>query len=515
MYHDPYSVMDWGGWRQRPSALTYETLRQMAGTPVISAIIQTRQDQVAAFCRPQQGRYDKGYRIILRDRRDKKKGMKKGEQKEAEAIERFLETTGLLLPDDKPSDRDSFRAFCKKASRDTLTYDQWCWEKIRDRKGRPSRFQALPSETIRPAVVDAEYMDPQERRSRVGYVQVYENTVISEFTQDQIAWCIKNPRSDLRTNGFGYSPVEQIMRLVSAWLFGFEYNTKFFTQGSAVKGLLNIKGAIPDRQMRAFRRMWYSMVTGVNNAWKTPILNADEVQWHSMHANNREMEYAAWMDWLTKLICAIYGIDPVEINFIFGASNTSSMFSHRPNAMEVTESKDKGLRPLLEHLEDHINQHMIWEINPDFEFSFTGYDAKAEEQDRKARAEEVKSFKTVNEVRAEMDEEPLPDELGDVILDPAWIQWAAQKDQGAEGVPGEEGAGGGDFELDDFAGLLPEGGEGKGEDKGGGEGKGDDAQLASQSGGEGMERSLHNWPLIKSVDRRLEQIDIWLPQGRG
>ena len=30
LFHDPYSVYDWGGWRERPSALTYDTLRQMA-----------------------------------------------------------------------------------------------------------------------------------------------------------------------------------------------------------------------------------------------------------------------------------------------------------------------------------------------------------------------------------------------------------------------------------------------------------------------------------------------------
>lgn len=437
MFHDPYSVMDWGGWRQRPSALTYETLRQMSvSNTVIASILNLRTHQVSAFCRPQQGKYDKGYRIIQRNRRDKRKAMSPGEQTEAEAIERFLEETGILLPGEKPCDRDSFRSFNKKAVRDVLTYDQWTFEKQRDRLGRPSRFIALPSETIRPAVSDIEHMDPTEMRSRVSHVQVYENTVIAEFANDDIAWCIMNPRSDLRTNTFGFSPIEQIVRLVTAWLFGFEYNTKFFTQGSAIKGLLNIKGAIPDRQMRAFRRMWYTMIAGVSNSWKTPILNAEDIQWHSMHSTNREMEYGQWMDWLTKLICAVYGVDPVEINFIFGNSGqTSSLSQTRPNESEVTESKDKGLLPLLTHIEDHINSHMIWELNPEFEFSFTGYDAKAEATERASRIEEVKGLKTLDEVRAEMDEEPMPDGLGEVILDPVYLQWAMSKQQEAMGMP--------------------------------------------------------------------------------
>lgn len=447
LFHDPYSVVDWGGWRQRPSILTYDTLRQMTvSNTVIAAIIQTRVNQVAQFAVPQQGPYDKGYRIILRDRRDKNKAMSKAEQAKATEIERMLETTGYMLPDEKAYDRDSFRVFLKKVVRDCLTYDQICFEKLRDRKGRISRFIALPAETIRPAVADLEHMDPKDRRERVAYVQVYEESVIAEFGPDDLAWAIMNPRSDLRVNGFGYSPIEQIVRLVTAWLYGFEYNTKFFSQGSAIKGVINVKGAIPDKQLRAFRRMWYSMVTGVQNSWKTPILNAEDLQWVSLHSNNREMEYAEWMNFLTKLICAVFGIDPLEIGFIFGTSGGgNSLFEHRPNEQEVMESKDKGLRPLIEHLEDTINQHIVWELEPDFEFAFTGLDAKAEGKERDARLQEVKAVKTINEIRAEMDEKPLPDDLGDIILDPTFVQYVQGKQMAEEGGDEDDPFGGFNF----------------------------------------------------------------------
>lgn len=510
MFHDPYSVMDWGGWRQRPSALTYETLRQMSvSNTVIAAIIQLRTNQLAAFCRPQQGRYDKGYRVQMRDRRDRNKGMSKAEQKEAEAIERMLETTGLLLPNEKPSDRDSFRTFVKKMTRDALTYDQACFERIRDRRGAVSRFIALPSESIRPAVSDVEHMDEDELRNRVSHVQVYENTVIAEFAPDDIAWCVMNPRSDLRANSFGFSPIEQIVRLVTAWLFGFEYNTKFFTQGSAVKGLLNIKGSVPDRQMRAFRRMWYSMVTGVNNSWKTPILNSDDIQWISMHSTNREMEYAQWMDWLTKLICALYGVDPIEINFIFGTSGGSKMFDRRPNQAEVTESKDKGLKPLAEFFEEQINQYLIWEMNADFEFSFTGLDAKAEAKEREGILAEVKAIRTINEARALRDEEPLPGDLGDVILDPTFLQWMQMK----QGVGPDGAPEGGDIDFggepeNDAATTEASSGLGEAETS-------EDKQQASQSGGESTAKSDDYDVLVKSdyneyVDKRLKNIELWL-----
>lgn len=444
LFHDPYSVMDWGGWRERPSVLRYETLRQMAQkNTVIAACIQVRVNQVAQFSRPQQGRYDKGYKIVLRDRRDKKRSMSSAEALQAAQIERMLETTGFLLPDEKPCDRDSFKDFIKKAVRDIIIYDQWCFEKIRDRAGRISRFIALPSETIRPAMADVEHMDPAELRNRVSHVQVYEDTVIAEFSPDDITWAIMNPRSDIRANGFGFSPLEQLTNIITAWLYGLEYNTRFFTQGSAVKGILNVKGAIPDRQLKAFRRMWYSMVTGVSNSWRTPILNSDDIQWISMHSTNREMEFAAWMDWLTKLTTAVLGMDPMEINFIFGNTGVSSGLNQsRPNESEVMESKDKGLRPLMEHISDTLNQHIIWEINPDFEFQFVGLDAKAEDIERQAHVTEVTNFKTVNQILRERDEDEMGPE-GDVILNPVWLQWAQAQQMGGEEGDGAGPLGGG------------------------------------------------------------------------
>lgn len=524
LFHDPYSVIDWGGWRERPSSLTYETLRQMTTrNTVIAALITLRCNQVAQFARPQQGKYDRGYRIIKRDRRDRWKSMSPSEQKMANAIERMIETTGVLQPDEKPADRDSFALFVKKSVRDILTYDQWCFEKIRDRRGQVSRFIALPSETIRPAVADSEHLDPQEQHSRVAYVQVYEDSVIAEFSPEDLAWCIMNPRSDLRVNGFGFSPVEQLMHLVTAWLFGFEYNQRFFSQGSAIKGILNIKGAIPDKQLRAFRRMWYSQVTGVTNAWRTPILNSEDIQWQSLHSTNREMEFSAWMDWLTKLTCAIYGADPVEINFQFGNTGQSSSLKEGGQEAKLAESKDKGLRPLMDHISDNLNRHLVWDINDEFEFAFVGLDAEDEEKERDARIKEVAAYRMIDEVRADDDLPPLPDGLGQMVKDATWLQFAQAKQQekqmaeqqaaqaAAGGMPGQPGQPG----QAPGAGAPP-GLEGGGDDDGEPEPPPDEEELqAGNVDDEDMppeaqlERAMSNVSkvdrLLKSVSRRSER----------
>lgn len=454
LHHDPYSVSDWGGWRQRPNGISFATMREMsAQCAPITAVLQTRTNQIGAFCRPQRGRYDAGYRVVARDREAAKRAMTPAEAKEAQSIERMIETTGVLLPGEKPIYRDGFKAYVKKSTRDILRYDSWATEIQRDKFGRPSRFAAVDGATIRPSVIDFERLDLSQQRELVSYVQVWEEQVIAEFTRDQLAVHVMNPRTDLRAAGYGYGPVEQVVRLVTAWLFGFDYNQNFFKQGSAIKGLINIKGTIPDRQMRAFRRMWYSMVGGVQNAWKTPILNADDVQWMSMHTANREMEFSAWMDWLTKLITAIFGVDPVEINFQFGNTGQSSTLSEGNNEEKVTESKDKGLRPLVEHIQDGITQ-IVQDINPDFEFSFAGLDVDAERREKEAKISETKAFVTVDETRAFFDMPPLPGSRGQVILDTNWKAWVDSQEGGGDAAGGMPDAPGAPGAPDGSEGLM-------------------------------------------------------------
>ena len=105
-----------------------------------------------------------------------------------------------------------------------------------------------------------------------------------------------------------------------------------------------------------------------------------------------------------------------------------------------------------------------------------GFDAKAEDKEREARMLEVTKVKTVDEIRAEMDQDPLPDGLGEIILDPTFLQWVQGKqgmEQEGEGGFGEDGEGeagegGGDGFPDWF------GGSDKDKDKDGDKDKGKD-----------------------------------------
>jgi len=467
LFWDPFAIVEQLGYKDRPSFLTYGTLKSMVyRCPVVHAIINTRVKQVAAFAQPQHDRYQLGYRIKLRE---SDKEPSKAEKDWIAQSETLIQRTGVT---DNPRGRADFETFLNKLVWDSLVYDQMCFEVVPDQRGVPCEWYPVDAATIRLADSASTYIDEDEN-AITRYVQIYDGMVIAEYNQEELCFGVRNPRTDIRLFGYGVSELEMLITTVTSILWGLEYNQRFFSQGSAVKGILNFKGAIPENQLQAFRRHWYMMASGVENSFRTPITNAEELQWINMQQSNRDMEFSAYFDFLIKIAAAIFVMDPTEINFKYGNTGQRGGLQEASNKEKITESKERGLRPLLRFLERCINQHIIWPINENFEFDFVGLDALTRDEIATLNQKRVKTFLTVDELRAEDDLPPLPDGKGEIILDPTWLQWAQLKEGGGMGMPGEggdmgegePGEGEGDEEMD-FETLLAqmdedEGKEGK------------------------------------------------------
>jgi hypothetical protein len=430
LLYDPFTALDQMGFRERPTAITFRTLNEMARrcTPIM-AIVQTRLNQMAAFADPQPDEHGVGFKVVLKDRRAE---MSAKLQKRADEISRWIVSCGH--PELKIK-RDRFGAFIRKSVYDSMVYDQFCAEIIQSKDGEyPAYWRALDASTIRisDTLDEVDYIDDS-----IQYVQVYDNTIIAEFTEEDLIFGVRNPRSDIRYSGYGQSELETLITIVTAMLWGVDYNAKFFTQGSVAKGLLNFKGAVPEKELIAFRRNWYSMITGVQNAFRTPVLNAEDVQWINMQQSNRDMEFSGWIDWLLKVSCAVYQIAPEEIGFQFGNTGQSSSMSEGSQESKLKYSRDKGLVPLAKFFVEQMNDKVVRHLDDRFKLEFAGINARDAEALIELQAKEVSSVKTVNEARKERGLQPLPKDQGDVILNPTWIQWAQAREQAAQ-----QGAGG-------------------------------------------------------------------------
>lgn len=479
---DPWSYANTAyGYKEKYSILDYSKCRQITyADPIVAAVIQTRLNQVAGFAQPQVDKYKMGFKVVMRDKEAKPSPKDKQRMKE---IETFIISCGVPENfDDTPElrRRDNFESFLRKITRDSLTFDQINFEVTPRKDGKPYCFTAVDAATIKvipdlkenverfggdqtladPTVMPYPGSSKEFKLFKPGhprYAQVIQGVVRNVFDEWEMAHGVRNPRTDISSFGYGFSEIEMLVTTITSHMNAETYNRKFFSQGSSIKGILTFEGAVPPDQLEAFRRQWYAQVTGVNNAWKTPIMSLgkdSKLNWTSLHSNNREMEFGKWLEYCIKTICGVFQIDPIEIGFDItkqgsGQSGGSAGLGQGNQAERIAFSQDRGLRPLLVHIQTLINDYIVWRLDPNYSLEFVGLNVDSEKDELDRTVAQVKAFKTIDEVRAEHDLPPLKVEipkpgesmkLGNVILDSSWIQLVtgaqqAQQPMGPDGQP--------------------------------------------------------------------------------
>lgn len=430
-FSNPLNLIDATGYKDKPYSLSYDILRKMATkNSVIGAIILTRVNQVSNFCKP--SRFSKDHLGFEIKTRDPVLVPSKEQQKVILALELFLQNCGF----DEDLKRDSFETFIKKIVRDSLIFDQLCFEVVPDHKGRPAEFLAVDASTIRAASEKNKselYNEYTNDPNAVSWVQVIDEEIVATFNSKELAFGVRNPRTDINLQPYGFSELEQIISQVTSHLFAEDYNARFFSQGGTTKGIINIKEDpnLTNREtIESFKRQWQAQVTGLTGAWKTPVLQVPGgLEYLNVSQSNREMEFEKWMNYLINICCAVYQIDPAEVNFPNngGVGGKSSSLIDNGTSDKIKNSKDKGLRPLLVFIQDLINKYIISQFTDDFVFVFSGLDEKSDKEISELDSAAVKTYKTVNEIRAEHNKEPINN--GDIILDGVFVQNLLQQQQ--------------------------------------------------------------------------------------
>lgn len=450
LFEHPLDIQYSMGYKDRKYSLTYDVLKQMVqNLSILSAIINTRTNQISSFSAPFRLTKDLGFVI-----KHKKPGKltTKGEREMIEDLEQFIYRCGAPT-ENSHSDvpRDDFETFLRKIVRDTLTYDQVCFEIVPARNGTPFEFRAVDASTIRLAASTQLYgpnnswhnrppmhgphlnahsrPDPYATMQMYGsnsekpaYVQVIDGQIEHVFTRDEMAFGVRNPRTDIYIQGYGYGELEQLITIITAHLYAEEYNRRFFMQGSAPKGILAFKGdEMTADQLEGFRRQWRANTQGVENAWKTPVIQSEGgVDWINLNPTNREMEYGQWMEYLIKVTCGVFLIDPAELNFDLSGGVQQTPLFESSSEWKLKASRDRGLKPLLRFIAKMINDHVISKIDDNYVFDFIGLDELSEQEKHDLRMEQVQSYMTLNEIRRAEDLEDV--DGGDMVMNPTYIQ---------------------------------------------------------------------------------------------
>ena len=470
---DPFSLVAAMGYKDRRLSLSYDVLRRIARQlTVVAAILTRRISQVSAFSSPYRLTRSLGFEV---KHKDPEHQTTRSEKLFIQSLERFIATCGKpdAIREITRGPWDDFDAFLRKFVRDSLTFDQAAIELVPDRAGRPCAFMAIDASTIRIAVTDEDLegsgfgagagsIESAQRAmenqapgpfgrarmlpapSHVDYIQLFQGQIVNYYSRDELAFCVRNPRTDLHANGYGFSELEQLVLTVTSLLWAEEYNRNFFRNGSIPKGILNFKTDTPDPEsLEAFKTYWTAQMTGVQNAWRLPMFQSEGLEYINLQLNNRDMEFNQWVEYLLKLSTALYGMDPAEINFDIARGGTSQALFESPSEGRLNDSKENGLRPLLRFIARTINHYVLSPIDDHFYFDFVGLDELSEPDKMQLRTQEITTYKTLDEVRAEADLPPLPDGSGQVVLNPVWAQLRQQQMQATQQAQQGPPAGGG------------------------------------------------------------------------
>jgi len=424
---DPEERNQGDGYLRKAKALTFGTLRAMSKTPIISAIIKTRVEQVSEFTTPQTDRFQPGFvirpkvRTFFRDV-DKEEPNEKLQARIDKAVE-FVLNCG---ENSNSWHGDTFDKFTRKLIPDSLALDQATFEVVRNRRGQPVEMMAVDAATMRIAdsYEDDEYANQNRDRKKINgyypsFVQILDGVIRNEYYPWELCFGIRNHNTSIYNNAYGSSELEELMNIVTWMLNSDTYNGKFFSQGSAPKGIIKVSGNVNTARLNEFRQTWQATTATVMNAHKIPVIEAENFEFIDTQQKNRDMEFSQWQEYLIKIACAMYKIDPSEV-FDLQYTNTNS-FSGANKEENVQYSKDKGLKPLLKAYQGWINKYIINPMDPDLELVFLGLDAESEAKELELDIKRAASFMGFKEVRSKHELGDLAED--DMILNPVFMQW--------------------------------------------------------------------------------------------
>ncbi len=464
--------------------LDYRVLRVVAERAwIINAIIGHQIRSARPFMKPSTDNNIRGFQLRLKD---KDRSPSAREKELMKVYTEFFLNTGY---GSDPGREDDMTAFSAKVIRDLLTLDQVTTELQRTQVRKVYAYWAVDPATIFKCSEEGYNGD-----DRIRYIQEVDLAITAYYSRDDLIFDYQNPRTDVNHSGYGYSVVEQAIDLITGMINSFMYNMGFFTEDRLPRGMLLLQGDADMEEVEMIEDYLVNIMSGgPMSKWRVPIIPAGnggsggegrKFEWVSLQGSNKDMEFSQWTEFLWSSVAALFGIDLEELGI--KTSKSTSVIPEN-SAPRIEASKSHGLGSVLSFLEAHY-QKILDRLDPRFDFEFLGYERDDPSLKNATREAELRTFKTIDELRAEADLKPFGEDWSKVPLNPYVVQLmqSAQGQAGGEAgmPPGAEEYGAGGEEGDDpsaaYRKLLMDEGQ---EPEEGGQKPAQTGELTGQAGG--------------------------------
>ncbi len=424
-------VMQWPG-------IPPEALKKVAKENLApQLIINMRIDDVLRYSQLSNQPWKPGWRIYPRVNRDH---VDKTVQADIHDAERFLMNGNIETDWSEARKRDAMgftgmQRFLSMVVRDSLNFDGIAIWTDADAKGRVKAFKALPSAQIRMTGPKG-YAAPNEASDPDIFAVAVDDAgnVINTFTRGQLIWYVRNPRTDPGVFGYGYSELEQGMRLIQGFTNALDMNVDAFNRNTTPNGMLLLTGkGWNQRQLDVVARIWTNLKSGNTKAWALPALMVPQdgkIEVLDLtDIRGKEAYYQDFMNMVVGAFCTLFRFPVTRLGYRISGKGQPT----KPDgaaAEWIVDENDPGLSPLLHHIESVFNEYLLWTRWPHLEFCFTGKSPKEDAREYELRALAM----TVDERRRQAGLAPMADDCPDDLKQLARIIGMTPTDPALTGV---------------------------------------------------------------------------------
>lgn len=421
------------GVRNRLLKLDYFVLRNVVEkVELIEAIINTRSDQIIPFAKYATEEGDKGFKFEL-ERTTEKTSNNAMDDNEIIQLSNFIEQTGFTYDPDR---EDDFADFIQQIVREILTIDQIATEIQYNRIGEVAAFWLLDGATIKRVEKESDF------KKGIRFVQEIDQKIYNTYTPEQIVFDYKFKRADIRYRGYGYSPTEMSIDIITTLLFGYNYMRDQLVKDKVPKGFISVMGDVGKTQLDSIREYWYYAMNGAGGQWNIPIVPSGKdgvgLDFKQLNQSNKDMEYHKLMMFISSLIAAVFSIDLAEMGI---KTDDSTALIGESNAPRVEASKDRGLASMLSFIEQYVNK-ILRKVTTKYRFKFVGLVKEDVEKKASVRAKQLATHKTINEIREEDGLDKIDEDYANVVLNPQAVQIYMGNQSQGEGEEGGDNEGG-------------------------------------------------------------------------
>jgi len=407
---------------------------------LVAAILRARGNMMSMFGHIRKDRFDLGVDIVLKD--EFKKVIEPEQMTRIqERIDRSLK---ILVNCGYTEDLDekekmTLPEFMDLQTRNGLSFGRFATEIVYqdDENKEFHRFRPADAGTIYHSIKDGDAAESVRRSSirllkdlhgididtdilekdQYDWVQVVEGFPRQAFTPEEMIVYNMFPSTDVEHNGYPVTPLDTVVTSVTTHSSIEVYNKLYFQNGRAAKGMLVVQSdEIDQAVIEDVKQQFNASINNVENSFRVPIFGVskeDTVQWVPTTPNKKDGEFEYLFDQTTRNILSAFSMSPDELpgfTHLSRGSNQQSL-SEANNEWKLTAARDTGIRPLINHWQNFLNNKILPLIDPELsqlcDVVLAGFDAETREKESQRLQTDQALHMSYDEIMEETNKEPV------------------------------------------------------------------------------------------------------------